>query len=263
MPSPFPGMNPYLEHRDFWSQVHNWLIMIMAESLIPQLLPKYIVDTEREVYLTTPDKPLLVGLPDVVVQRKQNTGSTGSNVAVAVAAEPAKVTIPMPVEVRHNYLEIREISSKRVVTAIELLSPVNKRSGPGREKYERKRQRIFGSLTHFVEIDLLRSGKPMPLVEGEVKSDYRILVSRSDNRPTADMYAFNVRDKIPLFPVPLQSGDAEPVVDLKDLLDLLYDRARYDVRVDYSAEPVPRLSDGDGVWTDGLLKQLGPRRSKS
>jgi hypothetical protein len=99
----------------------------------------------------------------------------------------------------------------------------------------------------------------MPLVEGEANNDYRILVSRSDTRPTADMYAFNVQNQIPLFPVPLQPGDAEPVVNLKDLLDLVYDRARYDVRIDYSTEPVPRLSDGDVAWADGLLKELGLR----
>ncbi len=256
MPSPFPGMNPYLEHRDFWSKVHNWLIMIMAESLIPQLLPKYIVDTEIEVYLTTPEGEISVGLPDVTVQQKTNTRSRSANVAVAVAAESTKVTIPMPVEVTHSYLEVRETASKRVVTAIEILSPVNKRSGPGREKYQRRRQRTFVSLTNLVEIDLLRSAQPMPLVEGEVNSDYRILVSRSDTRPTADMYAFNVQNQIPLFPVPLQPGDNEPVVNLKDLLDLVYDRARYDLRIDYSTEPMPRLSDGDAVWADGLLKEL-------
>ena len=259
MPSPFPGMNPYLEHRDFWPEIHDRLIMDIADNLIAQLVPKYIVSFNKEVYLTTPGEELSVGLPDVVVQRKSNTTSTSSNVAVAVATAPAKVTIPRPVEVTHNYLEIREAASKKVVTAIEILSPVNKRSGPGREKYDRKRQRIFGSLTHLVEIDLLRSGKPMSLVKGEVKSDYRILVSRSDTRPTADMYAFNLQNPIPLFPVPLQVGDTEPVVDLKNLLDLVYDRARYDVRVDYSAEPVPRLSDADAVWADGLLKQLGLR----
>ncbi|MGK7884891.1 MAG: DUF4058 family protein, partial [Crocosphaera sp.] len=27
MPSPFPGMNPYLELPQFWSQVHNRLIV--------------------------------------------------------------------------------------------------------------------------------------------------------------------------------------------------------------------------------------------
>lgn len=259
MPSPFPGMNPYLEHRDFWPEIHDRLIVDVADRLISQLVPKYIVSFNKEVYLTTPEEERSIGLPDVVVRGKPNTGSTGSNVAVAVTAEPERVTIPMPVEVTHNYLEIRERASKRVVTAIEILSPVNKRSGPGREKYERKRQRIFGSLTNLIEIDLLRSGKAMPLVEGEVKSDYRILVSRSECRPRADMYAFNVPDKIPLFPVPLQSGDAEPVVDMKDLLDLVYDRARYDVRVDYSAQAVPRLSDEDAVWADGLLKQLGVR----
>ena len=260
MPSPFPGMNPYLEHRDFWSEIHQWLINAIVEFLASQLAPKYIVGFNKEVYLTTPEEELSIGLPDVVVRRSQNTKQTSSNVAVAVAAEPAKVTIPVPVEVTRSYLEIRETASKRVVTAIEILSPVNKRSGPGREKYDRKRQRIFGSLTNFIEIDLLRSGKPMSVVGARVKSDYRILVSRSDTRPTADMYAFNVQNQIPLFPVPLLPGDAEPVVNLKDLLDLIYDRARYDLRVDYSAEPVPRLSDTDAVWADGLLKQLGLRQ---
>jgi hypothetical protein len=259
MPSPFPGMNPYLEHRDFWSEIHDRFIVDIADNLIPQLVPKYIVSLNKEVYLTTPEGNLPVGLPDVTVQQKRNTRNRSSNVAVAVAAEPAKVRIPMPVEITHNYLEIKDAASKRVVTAIEILSPVNKRSGPGREKYLRKRQRIFGSLTNLIEIDLLRSAKPMPLVEGEANNDYRILVSRSDTRPTADMYAFNVQNQIPLFPVPLQPGDAEPVVNLKDLLDLVYDRARYDVRIDYSTEPVPRLSDGDAVWADGLLKELGLR----
>lgn len=259
MPSPFPGMNPYLEHRDFWPETHQWLINAIVEFLASQLAPKYIIGFEKEVYLATPEEDLSIGLPDVVVRGKQNTRSTSSNLAVAVAAEPAKVTIPVPVEVRRSYLEVRETASKRVVTAIEILSPVNKRSGPGREKYQRKRQRIFGSLTNFIEIDLLRSGKPMSVVGAPVKSDYRILVSRSDTRPTADMYAFNVQNQIPLFPVPLLSGDAEPVVNLKDLLDLIYDRARYDIRVDYSGEPVPRLSDGDAVWADGVLKQLGLR----
>ena len=99
----------------------------------------------------------------------------------------------------------------------------------------------------------------MRVVEGEIERDYRVLVSRSDRRPTAHMYAFNLQGQIPLFPLPLQPGDTEPVIDLKDLLDLVYDRARYDARVDYSGKPVPGLSDADAVWADDLLKQLGLR----
>ena len=228
MPSPFPGMNPYLEHPNFWPEIHHWLITVMAESLIPQLLPKYIATINQQVYLTTPEDTLTVGIPDVTVRQNPEIKKTSANLGVTVAAEPAKVTLPMPVEVKHNYLEIKETASKRVVTAIEVLSPRHKQLGFDREKYELKRERIFSSITHLVEIDLLRSGKPMRVVQGEIESHYRVLVSRSDRRPTGDMYAFNLQGKIPLFPLPLQPGDTEPVIDLKDLLDLVYDRARYD-----------------------------------
>lgn len=69
-----------------------------------------------------------------------------------------------------------------VVTAIELLSPKNKRSGEGRRVYELKRQRVLRSLTHLVEIDLLRDGKPMPVFGTNIQGNYRILVLKMQRR---------------------------------------------------------------------------------
>ena len=146
-----------------------------------------------------------------------------------------------------------------VITVIEVLSPINKLAGKGREKYEDKRLKIFGSSTHLVEIDLLRQGRPLVVFNNGMKSDYRILVSRKKTRPNADLYAFNLRDKIPDFSLPLRAGDREPVIDLQDMLNQIYDGGSYDLIVDYNKEPIPPLSKTDAVWADNLLRQNGLR----
>jgi hypothetical protein len=95
---------------------------------------------------------------------------------------------------------------------------------------------------------------------GEVPpSDYRIVVSRGDRRPLAQLYGFSVRQVIPSFPLPLQSEDTEPLVDLQALLSGVYERARYNLAIDYSQEPVPPLKKEDAVWADALLREKGLR----
>lgn len=255
MPSPFPGMNPYLEHPDFWPGIHHLLISEILRFLAPQLRPKYIVAVEVRMY-ETGGEDLLVGLPDVAVQSPlAETNPTTTNVAVAAPpAQPMTVTIPVPETIRQGYLEIREVETKQVVTAIELLSPVNKRAGKGREAYEAKRQKVLASSTNLVEIDLLPSGQPMPFFGNGIQSNYRVLVCRGDRRPLADLYAFNLINEIPKLPIPLKSPDVEPVVDLQALLNNVYDLAGYDMRIDYKKEPVPPLSEVDAAWADALLR---------
>lgn len=117
----------------------------------------------------------------------------------------------------------------------------------------------MSSSTHLVEVDLLRAWEPMPMFANGIQSYYRILVSRGDCRPTADLYAFNLQQVIPLFPLPLRSGDSEPIIDLQALLNGIYDRAAYDLKLDYSTEPVPPLLETEAAWADGLLKDKGLR----
>lgn len=257
MHSPFPGMNPYLENPAIWQKVHKRLIVGIADSLSPQLRPKYIVDIEERVYQTTGEDSLLVGIPDVAVQRSQTaTNPESTNIAVATpVVTPVRVTIPTPETVRESYLEVREVTTREVVTVIEVLSPKNKRTGEGRKAYEKKRQRVLGSFTNLVEIDLLRDGKPMPILHNNIQSDYRILVSRGEHRPKADLYAFNLPHIIPSFPLPLRSEDVEPFVDLQTLISEIYNRASYDLIIDYSREPVPPLSEANAAWNDTWLRQ--------
>ncbi|MBP0012464.1 MAG: DUF4058 family protein [Roseofilum sp. SBFL] len=264
MPSPFPGMNPYLEHPELWPGVHHWLIIELARFLSPQLRPQYRVAVEVRVYKTIGQESLLVSIPDLVQNSQTTIKQPTSNVAVARSpTQPQAVEVPLPVTVRQGYLEVREVITKEVVTSIEIISPINKRFRiETRKQYEDKRNKVLGSSTHLVELDLLRKGQPMPMYTSTSSSrtDYRILVSRGDCRPQADLYGFNLQDAIPSFPLPLKPGDREPLVDLQLLLNNVYDQASYDLVVDYRQDPVPPLFlDEDRAWLDSWLREQNLR----
>ncbi|PPT08347.1 hypothetical protein CKA32_006708 [Geitlerinema sp. FC II] len=248
MPSPFPGMNPYLEHPDFWVDFHNRLVVALADALVPPLLPKYFVDIKRRIYEISDLDWVLFGEAEAAVPDSQNS-RTPSNESVTIAERatdrPYRVTLPVLEEVRESYLEVRDAVTKEVVTAIELLSPTNKR-GEGRQKYLQKRQKVLGSQTNFIEIDLLRGGEPMPILERSFATPYRILVSRAQTRPTADLYAFGLSDRIPVFPLPLRPEDKEPEIDLQSLLHQVCDRAGYEYFLNYTElELFPNLSEAE------------------
>ncbi len=259
MSSPFPGMNPYLEHPELWPGVHLLLIAEITNFLAPQIRPKYRVAVEVRVYEIVGEKSLLVGIPDVTVKGSLTEAKTDrNNVALAEAPpQPITVNLPIPETIKQGYLEVKEVATGEVVTVIELLSPVNKRVGKGRQSYLNKRQKILGSATNLVEIDLLRSGEPMPMDSHGIQTDYRILVSRSNLRPEADLYAFNVTDKIPSFPLPLKPEDQEMIIDLQPLLNQVYEHAAYDLVIDYHQEPRPALTENHQNWLEQLLTEKG------
>lgn len=248
MQCPFPGMDPYLERADLWPDVHTSLIAAIRDALAPQLAPRYTVHVEERMYTLLRAAPL-AGRADVAVQVREPAAEY-----VVPAAEVLEVDVPLEEEIVERYLEIHEARQGRLVTIVEILSPANK-IGAGRRKYLRKRERILETLTHLVEVDLLRAGAPMP-VSRKVESAYRLLISRGDTRPRARLYLFGVRQPIPTFPLPLLPGDAEPTVDLNDLLHSLYTRARYDLRVDYTRPPDPPLNEADAAWARERLAAL-------
>ncbi len=221
MPSPFPGMNPYLENPKLWQQIHKRLIVEIANAMNPKIRPKYRIEIEEMIYEI-----------NLIKNSK--------------------------IEDIEWYLEVKEVESGEVITAIEIISPKNKAAGEGRKSYERKRQQILTSLTNLIEIDLLRRGKKM-VVENDIKSHYQILVSRSSDRPQADLYAFNLREPIPAIPLPLVGGELEPIIDLQELLNSVYDLGSYDLVIDYQKEPIIPLAKSDRAWAEDLLKQQGLR----
>jgi hypothetical protein len=212
MPSPFPGMDPYLEQPVFWSEFHNRVIVAIADAIVPSLLPRYYVGVETRTYRDHDDGELL----------------------------PQEVTLPVSSETKERYLEVREAGTDAVIAVIEVLSPKNKRTGDGRVADEAKRQRILDSASHLVEIDLLRSDSPMAM-QGATGTDYRILVSRwsptdrrsTERRPKAELYGFTLQEPIPSFPLPLKLPSEVVMVELQAIAQGVYDRGGYAIRIDY------------------------------
>jgi hypothetical protein len=270
-------MDPYLEEPELWPAVHFDLLGAIRDTLIPLLLPRYYVTIELREYEVSLVELELVGIGDVSITRPKEPSvpvngaphapEAPDSVAGAGAASPAVllVDVPRPVPVRERYLEIRRLQSHELVTAIEVLSPTNKRPGKGRRQYEEKREAIAASLTNLVEIDLIRAGDPLPVLQRgaflprEQAGDYRALVLRGGPPRGAALYPIRLRDPLPAIPVPLRPGEAEPSLDLQKIAESAYDRGRYDVVLDYRAEPAPPLAPDDAGWADRLLRERGLR----
>lgn len=254
---PFPGMNPYLEHPDLWPDVHNRLITMMANALTAQVRPYYYVAIEERVYWAGP-KSNLVGRADVAVVEPTDETIWPRIGETLTLYNPFLVDLPTAApddEIREWYLEVREAAGGEVVTTIELLSPTNKQRGSaGYASYLKKRLDILLSQTHLVEIDLLRGGLPLPMTGDPPESDYRIVVSRTELRPQAHLYAFNVRDAMPACPIPLRQEDGLATLSLQTLLPALYEQAGYDLRINYHLEPVPPLAPADALWAAELTR---------
>ena len=62
MPSPFPGMDPFIE-RQVWQDFHGSIIFGIRDALVPRLRPKYILRSEERIYLEQEADPGLFDLP--------------------------------------------------------------------------------------------------------------------------------------------------------------------------------------------------------
>ena len=239
MKSPFPGMDPYLEGY-LWPDVHNELAGAIKAQLAPQIAPKYVARLESyTVQDTSPESEIGIMYPDVVVLKpnllKEPEVAYGSR---KVITEPT-VIIPDNKAIQLNIpvIEIRDVAKNRLITAIEILSPVNKRK-PGLEPYQEKRMDLHRSGVHLLEIDLLRRGT-RPFVHPSLpQSDYLVMLMRAGTRRT-EAWAFNVDEDLPILPVPLVAPDSDAKLDLKQALDLIYERSLYHLSIDYQKDPPP------------------------
>ena len=172
MPSPFPGMNPYLEQEDVWHDFHERFIPFLATILGGQLRPRYIVKIDKHIYVheSEVESRRLVGRADVSVGKSlgRSTPEPVSGTAAGVLEAPARVRLPAVDHERLSFVEIRDRRDRELVTVIELLSPTNELPGPDREQYLAKRMELLHGPVHLVEIDLLRGasyagGRPADL----------------------------------------------------------------------------------------------------
>lgn len=254
MKTPFPGMDPWMEHPSLWPDVHNRLIATMADELGPRLAPEFVVRLEQRTYIMQPDNPIFLGRPDLVVAGGHSPTRLVPTLATPIAEGVLEVDMTHHDQLKESYLEIRDVKTRSVVTVIEVLSPANKLDVEGRRQYWQKRLTIFGTLTSLVEIDLLRAGEPFDESARRARSDYRVLVSRGFQRAKSHLYLFGMRQTIPSIPVPLLPDLIEPLLDLNRLVHDLYTRARFDLTIDYNEPPIPPLGEEDSLWANAQIE---------
>ena len=253
MPSPFPGMDPYLEG-PLWPGFHESFITYCREWLVDNLPPGYDADIGERVDLVSGDDDgggggrHRVRVPDVSVRELAgvHASSNGNGSAAVLALEPE--TLPQGRDVAAtpvSYVEVKEGDAGRLVTVIELLSPANK-ARPDLGEYGVKRAEVLDAWLGLVEIDLLLSGHRPRLGREPRRSDYAAFVTRPGRPRQCEVYGWNLADPLPNLPVPLLEGDGQIVLDLPAVFTMTYDRGGYPRRMRYG-RPCPAPLEGDAA----------------
>ena len=270
MPSPFPGIDPYIESSGMWGDFHFGLIAAVRGELNARLPTGFAASSELYVWFHEPEANDRVRLiePDVYVKETVGAARAKGKArgrAASTAAPPARIVLPGVQRRKHRFIEVRDMRSDRVVTVVEFLSPDNKEAGDGRDAYLAKRNESLANRLNLVEFDLLRGGRRLPLGEPPpMVSDYYALVCRAWEWPRADFWTFSVRDRLPQVLIPLTTEVADVPLDLRACIDRAYDEGRYRAQLPYGRPLAPRLSAADEKWAQELLsgaRRRGRRRS--
>ncbi|MEZ4714251.1 MAG: DUF4058 family protein [Caldilineaceae bacterium] len=230
MLSPFPGVDPYIEQNKLWVDFHNGLACEISAQLNASIRPRFFARLSCRV----------IDAPATMLQNSR---------VDRVGMQEIKVNL-LSVELYHT-------ENERLVTAIEILSPVNKE--PSHEAYTdylRKRRELLRSDVHFMEIDLLRKGTRPPLHSPVPEAPYYVVLSRVDRRPQAEVWPIQLSDRLPVLPVPLLAPDPDAPLDLGAVMAVVYERGGYDVQIDYQQPPPPpALKEEESAWLQQLLHQ--------
>lgn len=268
MPSPFPGMDPYLEHPALWPDVHQALASQIRALLVPLIRPRYVARLATRYVADEPELgEIQVLYPDVDVSAakqplRETRTALASGASQSGSASQAPSIPPAPLvlaaapadAVKLISVEVHDRDGNRLVTAIEILSPVNKRRGQeGWLEYRRRREAILAGGANLVEIDLLRRGEPPARLIGLPEASYFVFLTRAQRVGQSEVWPLSVRDSLPVIPVPLQEGDADVALDLGRALRDAYDEAGYELSIDYGQPPVPPLPADDTAWARDLL----------
>ena len=257
-------MDPYLEGQEIWPGFYHTLASATVGVLMPQLRERgYFADVGERVWLSKPNRNVY---PDVgLIRRPRTNGESSGSTAVALTPDEPLTAVRRPIRVREPFVDIFRTDSGRVVTGIEFLSPTNKRSRDGRQQYRLKQRQTKAEGVHLVEVDLIRRGRrivdlPGPLLRDDLAAfNYLVNLARRGGEQY-EFYGWTLRDPLPKLRVPLAEGDDDAVLDLRAVVDTVWNMGPYPDRIDYAADPPPpALSPDDAAWLDALLKEKGFR----
>ncbi|TEU10324.1 MAG: DUF4058 family protein [Anaerolineales bacterium] len=260
MPSPFPGMDPYLEDPTLWPDVHQSLITYIRDALQPELRPRYHACIGERRYVVESPHPMY---PAVVLVRRPRAVREAEVVApvadvATVEADTPVVLAVSPVEHREPFVEIVHTAGGEVITVIEVLSPANKTPGEGHRLYRRKQKEILDSSAHLVEVDFLSEGLHTVAISEEALASlkerrYLVSVNRRPKRYQFELYPVPLQRRLPRIRVPLREPDPDVVLDLQAVFTRCYDNGGYEDLMDYHRPPPVSLSSEEVAWLESLL----------
>jgi hypothetical protein len=263
MASPFPGMDPYLEAKEIWAGFHHLLADEIMAQLNAKLSPKYYADVDvrtvlqevgvSETHIIYPDAAVLeVSLPE-----------RATDTVVAIAPAPIKRPAVLPEQWKLRTVQVFVSETQKLVTSLDVLSPVNKR-GAGLQTYREKRRHVLQSDVHLIELDLLRGGERpgWEVNTPPIDADYILLVNRDGEGDVriSEIWPVDLNRSLPVLPVPLLFPDPDVALDLGEALRNVYARAVYVRRIDYSLPlppPAPRPAMAEWLATRGRMKDEG------
>ena len=223
MPSPFPGMDPYLEDEATWPVFQHHLVLCLYQILLPGLVDRYRARVGQRHYAT----------------------------------EQALFTSVIREEHHEDFIEIRQRSDGKLVTLVDIVSPTNRTASAGRQAYLDTRRDGRGGGANLVEIDLVLQGQPMLDYSRENLPDwdYAVTVTRATQPERHEIYTATLQKRLPRFRLPLAADDRDTVLDLHTAFNRCYDQGGFAARIDYQREPSTRLNDEDRRWLQNLLKE--------
>ncbi len=227
MPSPLPGMDPYLEDARLWPEFHRQLVACLYQILLPTIADRYRARIVTRDYVT----------------------------------ETALFTSVIRDEHSEDGIEIRRRGDSRLTTLIEVVSPTNKTTADGRAAYLRSRQAAQRASANVVEIDLVLQGEPTLEYsrDGLPDWDYAVTVTRATQPERYEIYTATIQKRLPKFRLPLGADDRDTVVDLQAAVARCYDQNEFELQIDYASDPPVPLDDSDRRWLEEVLIAAGLR----
>ena len=259
MPSPFPGMDPYLEISGDWRDFHSRFLNGCADALAERLPKNYIARIEEQFQvLEYPQETEQRRYPDVAIARVRPSPPTADPATAIATLEPEVIPLVTTIieEVKERWIEIRRRPDWAPVTIVELLSPPNKH-GHEYDEYLYKRVSLIARSIHLVELDLLIGGRRPPMGR-PLRGDYHALISRTEQRPLSNVYSWSIRQALPIIPIPLMAPDPDVPLDLGAVFATIYQRGQYERSIDYAAPLDLPLSAPDRAWAEALARGSNP-----
>jgi hypothetical protein len=262
-------MDPYIEASGLWRDFHDRLIGELERALSSRVTEQYFVRLAARSYLVPDEdvqnnssKRTQVAVTRASSRQEKSRGrSNGSSPRGSAVRDPGiQMLAPLDMEENEIFIEINQVRpERRLVTAIEILSPANKQPGTtGWDEYLKKRRVLLNGAANLVEIDLLRNGRRMPMRQAWPNSPYYILTARKEQMPRCQVWCAYAARPLPRLAVPLAHGDMDLEIELQPMVDEIYERAQFGSLIDYKRPITPPLSPPEKK----LLARAPKRRAK-